>query len=510
MKSKTAFNGVVVLTLGLIVVKVLSALYRVPYQNVLGDEGLYAYQQIYPIVALGVVLSSNALPSAYTQMLGHQHISKPFFIRLCRILTGVGLVICVLMFIGAKAVALSMGDSQLTPMIQAASFSFICVGALGLLRGYFQSKYEMHMPAYSQVLEQFVRVGLIGVVIWLFIRYHLSIYQAGTWAIFASTVGFVIATVFLTFKNHLPVEQIDQKSLQWRRFLVATVIFAISHLIVILWQVVDSFTVVNMLRYGTNLTFDEAITQKGIFDRGASFIQMGLIVTTTFCFVLIPLLTDTKKNGQLQQMHSYANASLKITIVISSASGIGLINLMPLLNRVFFERAELTGTLSLYMLTVICVSLIMMYIALLEVHEQFRMIIKALVIGLVTKGVFNVIAIPLFGIFGASISTVSSLVVFVIVLHHRVMQFYRLNALRKFYVKLILALLVMTAVVQLCHYLIPAETRFGGLIELLIAAAVGVGSIVFMLLYLNILSKEEWVHLPLGDKVISWEKGRKS
>ena len=42
MKSKTAFNGVVVLTLALIIVKVLSALYRVPYQNILGDEGLYA------------------------------------------------------------------------------------------------------------------------------------------------------------------------------------------------------------------------------------------------------------------------------------------------------------------------------------------------------------------------------------------------------------------------------------------------------------------------------------
>lgn len=45
MKMKSAFSGVVVLTGALIVVKVLSALYRVPYQNVLGDEGLYAYQQ---------------------------------------------------------------------------------------------------------------------------------------------------------------------------------------------------------------------------------------------------------------------------------------------------------------------------------------------------------------------------------------------------------------------------------------------------------------------------------
>lgn len=69
-KSETAFNGVVILTLALIIVKTLSAIYRIPYQNVLGDDGLYAYQQIYPVVALGVILSMNAIPSAVTQVIG--------------------------------------------------------------------------------------------------------------------------------------------------------------------------------------------------------------------------------------------------------------------------------------------------------------------------------------------------------------------------------------------------------------------------------------------------------
>ena len=49
--------------------KILSAIYRIPYQNVLGDDGLYAYQQIYPVVALGVILSMNAIPSAVTQVI---------------------------------------------------------------------------------------------------------------------------------------------------------------------------------------------------------------------------------------------------------------------------------------------------------------------------------------------------------------------------------------------------------------------------------------------------------
>lgn len=79
MKTKSAFSGVVVLTGALIVVKVLSALYRVPYQNVLGDEGLYAYQQIYPIVALGMILSMNAIPSAVTQTLGGHGTAQKIF-----------------------------------------------------------------------------------------------------------------------------------------------------------------------------------------------------------------------------------------------------------------------------------------------------------------------------------------------------------------------------------------------------------------------------------------------
>src|SRR5699024_4355957 len=55
--TKSVFNGVVVLTIALIIVKILSALYRVPYQNLLRDVGLYAYEPVYPIVALGVYLS---------------------------------------------------------------------------------------------------------------------------------------------------------------------------------------------------------------------------------------------------------------------------------------------------------------------------------------------------------------------------------------------------------------------------------------------------------------------
>src|SRR5699024_3687582 len=138
----------------------------------------------------------------------------------------------------------------------------------------------------------------------------------------------------------------------WKKLTLGIIVFAVSQLIVIVWQVVDSFTIIRSLQY-MGLGFEAATVQKGIFDRGASFIQMGLIVTTTFCFVLIPLLTDAIKTKQYMRMNRYANASIKITILFSVSAAVGLINLLPITNHVFFKNASLNGTLSIYMLTVI-------------------------------------------------------------------------------------------------------------------------------------------------------------
>lgn len=165
MKSKsdknTAFNGVVALTLALVIVKILSAIYRVPYQNILGDEGLYAYQQIYPIVALGVILTMNAIPSAITQSFDTVGQVRQYTKVLIN-LQMISAVFFLILLVSAKWVASLMGDANLTPMLRAASFSFLFIGILGVYRGYYQAQKMMNAPALSQVIEQFVRVDYNG------------------------------------------------------------------------------------------------------------------------------------------------------------------------------------------------------------------------------------------------------------------------------------------------------------------------------------------------------------
>ncbi|MEB7383174.1 polysaccharide biosynthesis protein [Staphylococcus warneri] len=509
MKHKVAFNGVVILTLALVIVKVLSAIYRVPYQNILGDEGLYAYQQVYPIVALGMILSMNAIPSAVTQNLGLDHRSQ-YYSKVLLIIQSVGIGICLVVFASAGIISRLMGDGHLAPMIRMSSFSFAFVGVLGVLRGYFQSRQEMNVPAISQVIEQFIRVGFIMVAIFLFLTQHWTIYQAGSLSIIASSIGFLGSTLYLVSKRPFKLKLASKGTkIQWTQLLIAILIFALSQLIVILWQVADSFTVIHTLKM-TGLPFEEAIKQKGVYDRGASFIQMGLIVTTTFSFVLIPLLTEAIQNKQSIQMYRYANASLKITILISSAAGIGLMNVLPLMNKVFFKTDSETVTLCVYMLTVIGVSLIMMDIALLQVLNQIKPIVIGFTLGLLSKAIFNIVFIYQLHILGASISTVLSLIIFASILHRAVLKSYHFNQMNKFIIKLVGGLFIMSVIVQLMMTILPSSGRLIGLISLLISAIVGVGVFMIYVGIFNVLSYRELKFLPLGDKLYHFKKGRRS
>ena len=50
-KMKSVMQGALVLTAASFVAKLLSAVYRVPFQNLVGDEGFYVYQQYTPSMA---------------------------------------------------------------------------------------------------------------------------------------------------------------------------------------------------------------------------------------------------------------------------------------------------------------------------------------------------------------------------------------------------------------------------------------------------------------------------
>ena len=122
----------------------------------------------------------------------------------------------------------------------------------------------------------------------------------------------------------------------------------------------------------------------------------------------------------------------------------------------------------------------MMDIALLQVKNHVKIILCAFGIGAVVKAILNMVLIPQFSIFGASVSTVISLFIFVWILQYQVLKLYHFQTMKKFIVKLVITMMLLSITVQIVMFLIPGEGRMQGLVELAVAATIGVIVVIFL------------------------------
>jgi PST family polysaccharide transporter len=153
--EKNMLQGTVILTLTSFVVKLLSAVYRVPYQNLVGDEGFYVYQQIYPIYGIGMTLALTGLPIYLSKILAASNTEDEqekrlnfFFI----VVSSLSLLMFLFLYFLAYQIAKVMGDVNLEPLIRIVAFIFLLVPFLSTYRGFFQGKLEMKPTAISQSL----------------------------------------------------------------------------------------------------------------------------------------------------------------------------------------------------------------------------------------------------------------------------------------------------------------------------------------------------------------------
>ena len=119
--SQNLMAGAGILTLAGIIAKVLSAVYRIPFQNLVGNTGFYVYQQVYPLYGIGVVLALSGWPLFISKIITEQ-IDNERKQLVARRLFWVLFIISCLLFLfvygGAPLLALGMGnDLKLTPVL---------------------------------------------------------------------------------------------------------------------------------------------------------------------------------------------------------------------------------------------------------------------------------------------------------------------------------------------------------------------------------------------------------
>lgn len=189
---KKIMQGAIVLSLAGVIVKILSAIYRVPFQNLVGNTGFYVYQQVYPIYGIGMTFALSGFPVFLSHLIAQEKTitkQKAVMQKSFLILSGLGIVCFGGLFFGGESIALLMGDKGLTSVVRMVSWMFLLMPFLVVSRGYFQGNFQVMPTAISQIMEQIVRISVILLVAFIYSRGLLNLYNMGQWAMFSATVA---------------------------------------------------------------------------------------------------------------------------------------------------------------------------------------------------------------------------------------------------------------------------------------------------------------------------------
>lgn len=416
-------KGAVILSAAALISKLLGAIYRIPYQNIVGDTGLYVYNQVYPVYTILLTLATFGFPSAISKtvserlVLGDHAGAKRVFRISAGILFLTGLFFFLVLFLGAPLLAVLMAnDPELALPIRSIAFALLIVPVMSAIRGYFQGHQYMVPTATSQVVEQFVRVGTILILAYWFITNGYSVYYAGAGAVFGAVAGAFASLLVLIYfwvrfshKNQ-KVDVVVRDSLQQQttkeiiiRLVKLAVPMAAVGLVLPLMQGVDSFTVKNMLDL-IGVENSEHIT--GLLSRGQPLVQFAAFVAAPLSLALLPAISEANARRDRRTIQRYSELAMRLTLFIALPASVGLATIIEPLNVFLYKTNEGSLAIAVLSFSTIFSTMGVTTGGILQGVGRVGRPARNLFIGVIFKLVLNIALIPLLGITGAALATV--------------------------------------------------------------------------------------------------------
>lgn len=519
---KGYMKGALLLTIAALIVKALSAVYRVPFQNLVGDQGFYIYQQVYPFISFFVVWTSGGFAVAISKMLADAESSSHVMERKSTItrtvymyLTFLSLVFFCILFFGADSLATMMGDKQLAPLLKTGAFVTLFMPILALMKGYFQAKGDMAPVAYAQVFEQFTRVCVILAGAYIIMATSTSLYAAGNVAVFGTVIGEIAGMLLLIyfFKNRLKFPKSKIKLAKWpiiKEVTILSLSVSMSSLLLLCFQLIDSFSVFSIL-LENGMERLQAMETKGIYDRGQPLVQMGITIASSLSLAIVPLVAYQSKKVNGRGPIPFIQLTYRVSLLLGVAASLGLMIVMPYVNEMLFETNALTDVLIVFVLQIIPFSIILTFTAILQGMNRLKVPGIILIGALLLKYIGNQVLITKIGVLGAAIASNIGLFLSAGLLIFYLKKITQAKLAKKdFYIKLFLASAMMTLTVFVMDKLLQISTVFlSGRIQALVIGGclIFLGAIVFLTVVAKtkMLAEKEWFMLPFGRKMAAYQ-----
>ena len=329
---------------GILVSKILGAIYRIPLTNVLGGYGIGLYQTVFPVYAVLLDFAGAGVPSALSKIISSKKegggvTSYEYLLSSVKLLSLVGIVFSVLLGVLSRVIASLQGNSSIYLSYILLSPSVFLVALISCYRGYFQGLSDMKPTAISQIIEQSVKlfVGLTLATVFL-----PDVEKSVAGAVSAITVSEVVALVFLLIYSRKKRKEFSPLVFHVGFFyrsgeiIKNTVPITITGIAIPLSKFIDSFIIVNVLSSYT----DNATALYGLFSGvGTTIVNLPVSVCYAVAIATIPAVASARYGAERIKAR---NKAFLYTLLISAAGFSACFFGSSLIVKILFPRLSVT------------------------------------------------------------------------------------------------------------------------------------------------------------------------
>lgn len=517
-KKQSFFGGAAVLAAGIIVVKIIGALFKIPLANVLGQTGNGIFNQSYYIYSVFLSVSTAGLPVALSKMvsearsLGRERQAQKIFRVSFTLFFALGFLSFVAMWFGNVFFADFLENSKTALSIRALAPAVFCVGCLSAFRGYAQGSGNMTPTAVSQIIEAVCKlfVGL-GLAVY-FIRTGRDVTTAAAGAITGVTVGTILSLLYM-FVNYLrhrvpprTSDYPDGAGRILRQLLKYAIPITLSSSMVALISTIDSKLVMKQLQERLLFSEDAASALYGTYGAAMNLYNLPSSLMVALTASVIPFLSAALVRKDAAGARTVINSSYRVTALLAFPMGMGLWALSTPIMALLYPRfdAELGGSLLATLgISSLFVCLMLISNSILQAHGRVYVSIVTMLLGGVIKiGVnYRLVALPEVNIHGAPIGTMSC---FATVALLNMFFVSRAAAEKPNYLALLakplLASLLMALSARAAYAALHAHV---GSVALCVGASIILAVAVYgaLVVALRIITKDDLALLPKGQKL---------
>ncbi len=364
-KNQNFLHGAAILTVAVIIIKILGAIYKIPLGNILGKDGYAHFNVAYNLYNVLLNLSTAGLPIALAKMVSEANsldrpnqVKRTFSVAMWTFMV-LGIIWSAVMLFFPTELAAFMGDVQASQSVLALAPAVILVCIMSAFRGYTQGLSDMRPTSISQVVEVAVKVvfGLAIVIVLRNASFSLPIMSAG--AISGVAVGSFAACVYIGIVavrrmkseqhrylsvNSAVTDVADSRGKTLGRLLKIGIPIALGSCVLSVITLINTKLIYNRLQIGAGFSYEAANSMFGEYSMTLPLFNLPAAIITPLTISVIPAISGFLAKKQFGEAKNVVESSLRISAIISLPMAVGLSVLsMPVIRSLYSDGSELGG-----------------------------------------------------------------------------------------------------------------------------------------------------------------------